>query len=190
MGSRIHTVEDFLDDFEAFRLHCIGLDYSGVKNPVDGITYPGISLNIPPDSLQEVADKLATLEQRNIQVNTMFLRQSPEHTCAPHQAHTDTVMGARSLMLYLNKKEDCQGGTSFVVHRETGMYSDPQTDREHMAWARDTNNPQAWDILAEVKMVSNRGLIFDSYRMHRAEPVGGFGTTNENSRLVLTAFYS
>lgn len=164
--------------FESLRQHCDTLDYSGVKNPVDGVVYPGISIDIPLSVLSWLG-----------RPKTVFMRLSLPGMQAPHQAHTDTLMGSESLMLYLCRPQHCRGGTSLVEHIETGMRSDPVSKDHEAIWQRDTNNPGAWRIYDEVQMQSNRAAIFDASLMHRAEPVGGFGTNAKDGRLVLTAFY-
>lgn len=174
------TFNDFLPErlFNRLRKHCDSASFAGVRNPVDGVIYPNICTDIP----EEVFEYLGAPK-------TVFMRLSLSGVVAPHQAHTDTLMGAKSLMLYLTRKEYCQGGTSFVEHIETGMRSDPQDAVELAIWQRDTNTPQAWGVYALAKMVTNRAIIFDASLMHRAEPIGGFGTDAADGRLVLTAFY-
>lgn len=175
------TIQDnFLpaDVFARFREHCDRISYIGVVNPIDGVVYPDISLDIP----EEVSKYLGNYK-------VAFLRLSVTGVKAPHQAHTDTLMGSRSLMLYMNRIGHCKGGTSLVKHIETGMTSDPRNKAEEAIWQRDTNNPRAWMIYDIAVMQPNRCVTFDASLMHRAEPVGGFGTDAQNGRLVLTAFY-
>jgi len=178
--SHFEIIDDFLpqDVFTALRQHCDKLSYSGVASPVDGVIYPGISLDIP-----EFVKVFLGCPK------TLFMRLSLKGVEAPHQAHTDSVMGTRSLMLYLNRSEHCQGGTSLVRHEHTGMRRDPKTPEELAIWELDTNRRTAWQIYDIAKMQPNRAAIFDAGLMHRAEPVGGFGENAQNGRLVLTAFY-
>jgi len=182
-------IQNFLSDFPSFRTHCDSLTYAGIVSPADGVLYPGISLDIPEAIQTEIAYKLAVKERAPVRVHLMFLRLSLEGVDAPHQAHTDTIMGKRSMMLYLNHPEDCYGGTALVCH-ESGMNTDPQNEEELALWTADTNNPSKWHIQSLCRMETNKAFLFDANRMHRAEPVGGFGTDATNGRLVLTAFYS
>ena len=93
-------------------------------------------------------------------------------------------------MLYLNREEDCQGGTSFVQHIDTGVAFAPARAEGILAlMIHDQNNDYAWRAYKTIKMASNRGLIFDASAFHRAEPVGGFGTNNKDARVVLTCFF-
>lgn len=178
--SNFEIIDDFLpaDVFAMLRKHCDEISYAGVVNPVDKIVYPDISIDIPYKVKQFLGAP-----------KTMFMRLSLAGVKAPHQAHTDTLMGTQSLMLYLTRLIHCRGGTSLVRHNETGMTSDPLTFEEEAIWRRDTNNPRAWHVYDMAIMVPNRAVLFDAKLMHRAEPVGGFGTDAKNGRLVLTAFY-
>lgn len=178
--SAFEIIDDFLprDIFELLRRHCDVISYRGVVNPIDGVVYPDISVDIP----KQVVSFLG-------RPKTVFMRLSLAGVKAPHQAHTDTLMGKQSLMLYITRQEHCKGGTSLVKHIETGMVSDPKTAEEEAVWKRDTNNPRAWMVYDLAMMQPNRAAIFDASLMHRAEPLGGFGTDSKNGRLVLTAFY-
>ena len=186
MGSKV-IIDDFLDDFDSFRSYCDKLSYEGVKNPADGVFYEGVSLDIPDTIKGEVEAKLST--HKAVTINAMFLRLSSSDTNAPHQSHTDSVMGSKSLMLYMNRLEDCEGGTSLVMHKKTGLNCQPVNDKQLKVWADDMNKPDAWQIQDMCSMIPNRAFIFDANLMHRAEPVGGFGNNAKNARLVLTAFY-
>ena len=185
MGFKI--IDNFLDDFESFRKYCDSLDYDGVTNPADGVFYPGVSLDMPDTIKGEVESKLST--HKAVTVNSMFLRLSTSDTHAPHQSHTDAIMGSKSLMLYMNRREDCAGGTSLVMHKRTGLNYHPINDKQLKVWQQDTNRPEAWQIQSMCNMVPNRAFLFDASLMHRAEPIGGFGDNQKNGRLVLTAFY-
>lgn len=182
----IEIVDNFLDEetYKNLRIHADTLNFEGVRNPVDGVVYPGISVDIP-DIVKRFI--LRTLKPRD---HTLFMRLSLSGVAVPHQAHTDSMMGTKSLMLYLNRPEHCKGGTSFVRHKQTGMISDPRDKFEERLWQLDTNKPKAWEIYEQVDMRSNRAAIFPAKLMHRAEPSGGFGDSPENGRLVLTMFYS
>jgi hypothetical protein len=180
MNNFLEIIDDFLpaDVFNHLRAHCDQLDYSGVVNPVDNVLYPGISLEIPEVVMQFLG-----------RPKYAFLRLSLEGVLVPHQAHTDLLMGQKSLMFYVTHPKYCRGGTSLVQHVETGMYRNPVNSAEEALWQRDTNIPEMWEVHEMAEMVPNRAVLFDAELMHRAEPLGGFGTDAKNGRLVLTAFY-
>ena len=180
-------VDGFLDTFDDLKAHAMAVDYTGVTNPADGILYPDITADIPVEVVDEVQFRLNKVIGRPVTINTIFMRLTSSNTHgAPHQAHTDTIMGNYTMLLYL---QDGPGGTSFVKHKETGMVTDPMTPYELEAWQRDTNIPEAWEITEMVEMKENRANIIPANLFHRAEPVGGFGDDVSNGRIVLTAFF-
>lgn len=185
----IKIIDDFLGDFEWFRQYADGLHYVGTVNPVDGVEYPGINTQIPPGIAADVVTKLGDAVLGRPSRVTMFLRMTLDGDDVPHQAHTDDTMGQYGMVLYLNRPEDCKGGTSFVQHSETGMDSTPKNTKEGEIWKRDTNTPDAWQITDEVGMQPNRALIFDTDMMHRPEPPAGFGDTVGRGRLVMVCFF-
>lgn len=178
--SNFEIIDDFLpaELFIQLREHCDKVDYSGVVNPADGVLYPGISTDIPQNILQFFG-----------RPKFIFMRLSLKGVPVPHQAHSDTLMGNESLMFYLTRHEHCKGGTSLVRHKESGLWRNPTTSKGEEIWKRDTNVPEAWEIYDMAQMQPNRAVLFDANLMHRAEPIGGFGDSPFNGRLVLTAFY-
>lgn len=177
-------IEDFLEDYEGFREHVESISYEGVKSPYDGVVYPDVSIDIPEEVFKEVKGKLEALFKAEVEVNAMFLRLSTEGVHVPHQAHHDLLMGDYSLMLYLGRREI--GGTSFLKHTELG-YTDESIPKE--VFERDTNLKDKWEIVGMCQAKPNKACIFDAGTLHRAEPVGGYGSSVEDGRLVLTAFF-
>ena len=185
----IQVIDDFLDDFNWFRLYLDSLTYAGQINPVDGVEYPGINVQIPIGINADVITKLQRTVGRRVSRVTVFLRMTREGEDVPHQAHNDATMGQYGMILYLNRQEHCGGGTSFVRHIETGLDRNPVNAEEEAAWKADTNTHEAWDVTRRVDMAPNRALIFDTHLMHRAEAPSGFGSSAKNGRLVMVCFF-
>jgi hypothetical protein len=182
--------DDFFPSFDIVREWADNALYDEYRSPVDGVIYPGINADIPDWIRAHTQAELQAITGSPREIKHIFTRLSLEGNKAPHQAHTDSTMGGYSLMVYLNRPQDCRGGTSIVRHRETGMYSNPKDAIEEYVWKRDTNRPQAWEIIDICWMEPNRACIFPAELMHRAEPVGGFGKDAKHGRLVLTAFFT
>lgn len=170
-------VDDWLYDFDGWRQWADGLTYEDETNPADGVVYPGIYRHVPTwGTRQRLAGFFG-----DVRINALFLRLSVDGVAVPHQAHDDSVMGRYSLMVYMNRAEDCCGGTSLVRHVDGDITPD--------VWARDTNIPDQWEVTSLCEMKPNRAFIFRADLMHRAEPIGGFGKDAAGGRLVMTAFF-
>ena len=177
--------DKFLENFEEFNEYARGLDYMGAVNPYDEVEYPDISLAVPDEIAQEVRSYCSSKVGQRVKINAIFLRLSKAGTYCPHQSHNDKAMGQYGFILYM---QDGPGGTAFVDHVEASMPNGPWTNTEYEIWKRDMNVPSKWTTRRLVDMKANRALFYDSKLMHRAEPIGGFGDTVEDGRLVLTAF--
>lgn len=182
-----HIADGFLDDFESVREFADSADYRTYRSEVDGIEYP---LICPvTQSISEAVQGAVELALGTaITVRHVFLRASPAGVYVPNQVHNDLSMGQYSLMLYLNRPEDCRGGTSFLRHVEHGLEHGPRTQEEIAIAQRDSNIPERWEVTMLCPMLTNRALIFPAEIMHRAEPSGGFGA-GLVARVVLTAFF-
>lgn len=184
------TIDNFLSSFDELRDHCDELSFEGETNPVDGVFYPGVDLDIPEATKDEILANLISMNGGNeVDIKAMFLRLSPKDTRAPHQSHNDSSMGQYSMMLYMNREEDCEGGTSMVRHKSMGFSSNPINSKQLKAWESDHSNPMKWDVYDYCEMLPNRACIFKAEKMHRSEPVGGFGADSKNARLVLVCFF-
>jgi len=164
--------------------------FSDIKNEFDGVVYPKICVEIPDHVREEILAKLETWKGSKITGETMFMRQSPLGVECPHKVHSDLSMGRYSLMLYLNRLEHCAGGTSFVSHIDTGIAYHPVWPGFVDIITAHQNLDESWQVREIAHMIPNRAVIFDAGALHRAEPIGGFGSTPQDTRLVLTCFFS
>lgn len=178
-------IDDFLYDFDGWRAWADTAQYETITNPVDHVAYPGICKTVPDYGVRQ---RLSLILGAPVHIRTLFLRLSLFGVQVPHFAHTDAVMGQYSLMLYLNRSEDCQGGTALVRHR-MGLDCNPGNAEEEELWMRDTNKALMWVPYMTCEMRPNRAFIFRADLMHAALPLGGFGSDAANGRLVLTAFF-
>lgn len=182
------VVDDFLPEFQELQAYARTAKFTDVVNDADGVTYPLICADIP-DHLKLAVFREIAMIHGSPQSPTIFMRRSPAGVPCPHQVHSDASMGTHSLMLYLNAEEDCEGGTSFLSHRLTGIAYNPELPEAVAVIVSDQNSPDAWHVNAMASMKPNRAVIFDASALHRAEPIGGFGNTPENTRVVLTCFF-
>lgn len=174
------TADDFLDDFARWRSWLDDAAYADITNDADGVVYPGICAELPAELQSEISYKLGLICEVT-KINYLFARLSVSGMNPPHWAHHDGAMGKRSLMLYMNRPEHCEGGTAMLRHRD----GEPSPE----VWARDTNKPQQWRLESVCEMKPNRAFMFRADQWHAAMPRGGFGTDARNGRLVITAFF-
>lgn len=170
-------IDSFLPDFDDWRAWSDKQTYAPVVNPADGVSYPGICREVPTWG---AAQRLGAIFGQPVNIKAAFMRLSLQGDRVPHQAHNDVVMGQYSMMVYLNRPEHCQGGTSLVRHVSGDDFAHWQTDH---------SKPEMWNVYSLCEMQPNRAFIFRADLFHRAEPVGGFGTDATNGRLVFTAFF-
>lgn len=172
-----------------------GATFGKVTSPYDGVIYPGICLEVPKWIEIAITEAIASCidcDYRDVKIRDQFWRVTTESTPpAPHGAHNDSIHAPMSAFYYANEKPDeVFAGTSLVSHKETGMSRQPKTVAELDVWSRDTNNYDAWSIDEIIFWEPNRLAVYEADRMHRAEPVGGWGKGPEDGRLVLITFFS
>lgn len=185
-------VDDFLSDYEAVRKWGDSASYGSIASPFDGVTYPGICSEIPPALASEVEGSLCrVLATNRVEIKALFARLSTEGTPVPHQAHNDAGMGMFTMILYLNRDPHIPGnaGTDLIDHNVYDMEYGPRNDAEQQVWREDMNIRKAWYVKSRCPMKPNRAFIFDSRLMHWSAPSGGFGSTKEDGRLVLSCFF-
>ena len=92
------------------------------------------------------------------------------------------------------KKEDIEANVyelpeGYSYHKKTGLCETPINQKQFKVWNEDHSKPDKWQIMDMCQMKPNRALIFEAGKMHRAEPIGGFGSDEKDGRLVLTCFF-
>lgn len=175
--------DQFIDDFKGLKSHAMSADFERKVNEVDGAVYPAISFDIPAFYVDEIVGKIEAEKGFKIEPALMFFRRNELGAPEPYQAHNDLNMSEFTFILYFGDK----GGTAFVKHIETGMdHNQPEFADE---WLRDCNKPEAWEVTDFCNMRPNRGMFFDATRMHRGEPVEGYGSDGD-ARTILVCFYN
>lgn len=174
--------------YQSLKSHSLTCDFNDITNPIDNVTYPDINIDIPDQVRDEIVSKLCQLMKYDIDVTMMFMRMSAQGTPCPHIHHHDGSHGKYSMMLYLNDHE--HGGTSLVRHIDSGITYAPINDKCVDMIVQDQNDVSAWVSYCSSSMTQNTAVIFDANLLHRAEPIGGFGETQQDARIVLTCFFS
>ena len=176
------------ETYKKLKDYSLNCEFTDIVNPIDGVIYPDIDIEIPTDIRYEILSKLSKIFKAKITQELMFMRMSKEGTHCPHIHHTDNSHGEYSLMLYLNTNRDA--GTSLVRHIETGIMYAPASEYFVDLVSRDINNLTKWVPYDGCEMKENTAMVFDAGLFHRAEPIGGFGNDQSSARIVLTTFFS
>lgn len=181
-------VDGFFSKDSLFELK--NLEFNDVVSPDDGVKYPGICPDVSDRTQAEANFNFQTIFQRPIHIRRVFYRLSLPGMDAPHQAHTDLIMGAYTALIYLTPDEFIPkgSGTSILEH-ENGMRVTPRNPEEEAIWRADTNTPERWKTVGFCPMKYNRLFLINSDLFHRAEPIGGFGKSKDDGRVVFTAFF-
>jgi hypothetical protein len=174
-------IDDFIESYDYLRAFLDTAKFTDVNNPIDGFDYPGICQGAPMEIIQYSLVKAVGHANLKHGAIRMSLAGAPQ----PYEVHADDFMGGEyTVIVYLNRPEHCQGGTSFHRHKATGYERSNEGDE----WKVDEGNRGAWEQTFLCPMRSNRALIFDSRLLHRQEPMG-FGTDPYNGRMVFVGVF-
>lgn len=196
-------VDDFLKDPWAARRAALALDYDPARQHGN---FPGRNSSAPLDTSAIDAAVSRLLGVRlGPAPGTQHgaCRLTSKGAKGKSGVHIDPA--AYSGILYLSAPEDCArpdaGGTDFFRHRRTGLEAVPQDPARIAASGyadinalvedvvnKDTAFPAKWERTLRIPARFNRLLLFSPWQFHNAAP--GFGTTPENSRLVMLLFFA
>jgi len=193
----IWVVDDFLGNAEAVREQALSLTYSRTG------LYPGRGSveRLRIDGLEQV---VSSIVRQPVYANwpANHAHSTCRLTLAEHSEEAPIHIDPNHLsgILYLNRPEDCRGGTGFFRHKRTGtdrLPMDAESLRE-MGYASyaDVNEDilvkegwdhSKWEQTMVVPMRFNRLILFQPQYWHA--PGDGFGDSVENGRLVYLIFF-
>lgn len=179
-----------LDDFLLFprveREKALHAEYKPFES--QGMLYPGIA-PVEDDEDGELIRKLipggwtgeVTCFYRR------FLESDPQGTFI----HNDAALAKFTALIYLNEKEQYQGGSAFWKHKATQIESQPESGDESLfaELRKDGLDEKKWERLSFVKMQFNRLVLFDSKLFHSRYPKQNFGDKTSNARLLKVFFF-
>lgn len=185
----IAIFDEFFDNAEVVRTDVVAGRFEDVVNPVDGVVYPGINKDLPGYITSTIVSRLSEIVGAPVKPTAIFARVTTKSLKdAPHKIHSDRVMGQFSAHIYLSERWPTGAGTSFWVHPSQGERHDKLTDVDLVR--EDQNSPERWFPGPQVQGEFNRALLHDACLWHCAEPVGGWGTSEMDGRLVITCFFN
>ncbi|MBU7581198.1 MAG: hypothetical protein KAF27_12175 [Porphyrobacter sp.] len=195
-------IDDFLSDPWAARRAAMGLGYDPAHQHGN---FPGLnsSAPLPTDAIDAAVSRLVGMKLGPAPgTQHGHCRLTGKGAKGRSGVHIDPA--AYSGILYLSRPEDCArpdaGGTDFFRHKRTGLEAVPQDPAKIAASGygdinalvedvvnKDTTNTARWERTMRVPARFNRLLLFSPWQFHNAAP--GFGTTPDNSRLVMLLFF-
>jgi hypothetical protein len=196
MGLAFTVLDDFLVDPEAFRANALKLNYD-VRGP-----YPGRN-SVEHTHIEGLERLVSQMVGERVQVPMPLQSHGScrltleKHNADPGRIQIDPTDW--SGILYLNRPEDCHGGTEFFRHRESGLERVPRTEAElkragfasydelKAKMREDECDRSKWELTMTVPMRFNRLILLQPHYWHTAGP--GFGDSVENGRLVYLMFF-
>ena len=190
----IEVFDDFVKEPEAVRQSALRAGF-GTWHPRKGDMgaefYPGVSF------WGDHATLFKALHERLGQIipSSMFFRitnPSMQHALI----HSDREYGDYTAIVYLSEGE--WSGTGFYKHRQTGWVDMPaiaelvldrplfEKIRQQMLDASEDD----WQLYEVIEARMNRCLVFDAPKIHCRLPKVGYGTTQDNSRMVWVAHFA
>lgn len=181
-------VDDFFSKPNVTRKLVVRGSFEDHTAEQDQVVYPGINKYLPKIVVDEYHAGLSKLFQREILPVVTFARlTTPKLPQAPHAIHCDVAMSQFAAQVYLSRSWERGSGTGFFEHLTYGseMY-EPGDEclQEH------SNDLSKWDLTGVCRGKFNRLLVHDSRLWHCALPVGGWGESAIDGRLVLTCFFN
>ena len=175
-----------LDDFHPYpdevREHALKQEYEDWLGP-DGQVYKRICRTEVPLLRHMLEGLLGPIDMLGMGYRLNFNDEEPN--CA---IHSDVGWGTHALVHYISKGPS---GTAFWKHNKTGMHRlDPGDDWLLEQVNKDWDNEKAWNVRKFVEMRYNRALIYESALFHSRYPFKAFGTSPEDGRLIVVAFFT
>ena len=194
------VIDDFLPEPHRVRHAALNLDFLPRK---DGEIYPGRNaaqgLSFPDIErmISQIVHEPLVAHKSGTSYGVPRLASSGDKSQA--DVHIDTCHW--SAIIYLSLDEHCQEGTHFYRHKPTGLEMAPAfPGQAHAAGYENTETAvrvilkndgldhEQWERRMMIPMRFNRIAIFRGYLWHDAGI--SFGTTPENSRLILPFFFN
>jgi hypothetical protein len=193
MMSRVSliVVDNFFDDPDSVRDLALSVPYNFIAD------YPGMrTKGINEIQSLQLKEKFGKILNQTITRWDMFDGDSKKHmnTCFQLCLKDDTTWVHHdytkwAAVAYLTPDADIDSGTGFFSHKETGICvwdkNNPKTDYNT---TDDMYDIDKWQLIAEVKNVYNRMILYRADQYHRSM-VPGFGNNYLTGRLTQVFFF-
>lgn len=177
-------VDDFLsaEEVERERTHAFASEFEDWRGP-DGEVYKRICHVQIDDVQSRIESIMGPVEMHGMAYRLNFGGELPNAAI-----HSDLGWGTHAMVLYLQGE---QTGTAFWRHRATGATQIREGDEALLEQVRgDWDNADAWDPSALVNALPGRAVIYASATFHSRYPFAAGGTSADDGRLILVAFFT
>jgi hypothetical protein len=191
------------------REHALSLAYTDAESEADRRYYRG-RLSSPehpfsPIGLRRISIALGRplLCRRPTGEFRLLHARDPGDPHGCEWVHSDAIAERYAAIVYLNRPEQCRGGTAFYRHRELGLDRMPtagpeaETIAAHLGLSpealvdrlvADGHEPaEHWEPAGMVAMRFNRCVVFESSQFHARTDT--FGDTPQTARLTQNFFF-
>lgn len=191
MDTQLHTpdlrvYDNFLDNPQSVRNRGVRAKYGNYIGK-DGEVYKRVS----NETIPEVVDALNKAMGRPITLLGMGYRLNYAGEMPNHAIHADLGWGTYAAVIYLSTPPDTQySGTAFWEHH-TGH--DRIKEGEAVVLKdviADWDKPEAWEQTAFVASKFNRAAIYRSELFHSRWPFAAYGSSPDDGRLIVVAFFN
>lgn len=192
--------DDFYADPFAIRKIALEAEYRDVRN----LNYPGyqtvhsFTSKAVRQKFEEILGKPLDISHEDVTFGKfrIMLKESKSRL----NVHLDGGFDWTGV-LYLNLPRDCEGGTAFYRHKETGLEGAVQGEAlakfgcktwdelETNIIERDTLRPDAWDETMFVGMKFNRLVLFRGGKHFHCH-THSFGTSKADGRMTQNFFFN
>jgi hypothetical protein len=186
--------DGFASDAEEVRRAVIAAGFSIQTGP-DGAQYTGISQYAVPHWFDRIAEVVGEPITPRLSCFRLNLKGELPHSWV----HSDDICAEFASVLYLNPKEQCEGGTAFWKHAALGMdrllspseIRDRELDPDsfHRFMTREWKDLTFWQQTGFVGMRFNRFISYPTCYFHSRFPFEAFGDGPENGRLIWVCFF-
>lgn len=189
MFTSLHIIDNLLENPNEIRKEILHRGFS--DNIHEGVVFEGTNPFYNPTEITEAIRRCLG----PIKFKITAFRKNSAGSQLHSLVHADNTEAQFASILYLNTPEQCQGGTAFWRHKETGWEAQPTQDEldakgKTIEWLHDEwNRAEAWEQTLLVPMKFNRFIYYPTSLFHSRYPWYSFGEKDEDSRLIWVGFF-
>jgi len=192
--SEILKIDNFTPDIQSVRDSVVSGGFSTETGP-DGAQYTGISKFQVPHWYERIAHFIGHRITPRLSCFRLNLAGELPHSWV----HSDDICAQFASVLYLNKPDQCWGGTAFWQHTQKHIdrlpsraelaFHNIDADKFYASMNVEWKQLFLWDQIGFVPMRFNRFITYPTCLFHSRFPFEAFGKGPEDGRLIWICFY-